>query len=242
VDRVVALEEFQITIVNTATIDSDQTPPQSDTVDLSLITVIDPRITKQVDPARAQIGDQVTFVLIVHNYGNANATNVVVRDQLPIDLDLLSASSTRGVVEMAVGAGGVFTVTIDVLGPGEDVFITVHARVNENAHPLPATIHNLATLEFDQGIPRVSDEVTVYIPSQGDGDGGDDDDDDDGGQPTPTPTLYLPVITPTPAVQYLPETGNGCPPVDGPSPAVGLMLMALFLGVLAVLVPAARRR
>jgi len=192
---------------------------------------VDPRITKQMDPARAQVGDEITIVLIVRNYGNANATNVIVSDQLPPELDLLSASATRGSVNAVYGAGGVFTVTIGVLGPAEDSIITARARVNENAHPLPMTIINVALLDFEEGDPVPSNPTSVYVPTE-EGDGGDDDDDGDP-LPTPTPTPPLPIVTPTPAVNYLPETGVGRPTGGAGFPGV-IVLVAWLAAAIAL--------
>ena len=223
--------ELQVTIVNTAAITSDQTPVQTDTVDVPIITVVDPRITKQMDPARAQVGDEITIVLIVRNYGNADATNVSVSDQLPPELDLLSASATRGSVNAVYGAGGVFTVTIGVLGAAEDSIITARARVNANADPLPMTIINAAMLDFEEGDPVSSNTTTVDVPKE-ERDGGDDDDDDDRDPlPTPTPTPSLPIVTPTPAVNYLPETGVGQPPGGAGFPGAIVLVASLAAAV-----------
>jgi uncharacterized repeat protein (TIGR01451 family) len=246
---IVPFEEYHLTITNTATIDSNETPTQTDSVDVPLVTVVDPRLTKQMDPTRAQVGDEITIVLIVRNHGNANATNVVVRDQLAPELDLLRVSATRGVVDAVYGAGGVFTVTIDVLGPGEDSIITARARVNESADPLPAIIRNEAALTFQEGSPRVSNITTVNVPIHDGGDDDDDDDDDDdrGPSPTPTPTpMPVTVITPTPAVFYLPETGVGQSPAGTGLPVgivllAGLLALAALLTLFAALSAAARR-
>jgi uncharacterized repeat protein (TIGR01451 family) len=231
--RIVSFAELRVTIVNTATIGSDQTPTQTDTVDVPIVSVVDPRITKQMDPARAQVGYEITIVLIVRNYGNANATNVVVSDQLPPELDLLSASATRGSVNAVYGAGGVFTVTISALGPGEDSIITARARVNANANPLPITIINAALLDYEEGDPVSSNTTTVDVPKE-DSDGGDDDDDDDDRDPPSTPTPPLPIITPTPAVHYLPETGVGRPSGGAGVPGVIVLVTLLALAVTLV--------
>jgi uncharacterized repeat protein (TIGR01451 family)/LPXTG-motif cell wall-anchored protein len=218
----VPFEEYYLTIVNTATIGSDQTPTDTDDADVPLITIVDPRLTKQVDPRYAQIGDEITIVLIVRNYGNANATDVVVRDQLPNELDLLSVQATRGVTDAVFGAAGVFTVTINVLAPNEDSIITARARVNENADP-PVTIRNQATVDFSEGASRTSNPTTVEVPGE--------EDDDDAPTPTPTPTpTFIPTPTGTPAVSYLPETGVGRPPTG-----IGLVGLVWLLVGLALI-------
>jgi uncharacterized repeat protein (TIGR01451 family) len=234
---ILPFEELRVTIFNTATIDSNETPPVTDRVDVPLIAVVDPRITKQMDPTRAQVGDEITIVLIAQNYGNANATQVVIHDQLPLELDLLSVSPPPGSTLAAVyGPGGAFSVTLGVLAPDQVVVVTALARVNQNAHPLPLTIVNAATLEFDEGGPRISNDTTVNIPTR-DGGGSDDDEDDLTPLPSPTPiSTPVLIIVATPAVLSLPETGVGRPPTGTGLPSIALVAVAVAVTMLARLV------
>jgi uncharacterized repeat protein (TIGR01451 family) len=225
--EIVPFERFDITIVNTATISSDQTPPTSDTVDNHLVSLVDPVITKAVDPTQAHPGDVVTFTLTVRqNPGsNGSVTNVQIVDYIPIYVDILNVVTTTGTVEVA---GRVITWTISELAPSQVEMMTIRTLVNSNANPPPVTIRNQAILSFDrQEYGRVSNIVAVLVPAPP---GGGDHHHHE--QPTPTaPPAPVPSATPTPPVYFLPETGEGPPPPpDGSAwPELAMILMALLV-------------
>jgi len=105
------------------------------------IQIADPSITKVANVATAQVGDTVTFSIIVTNQGNATASDVVVEDSLPGFLSLNGVNATRGVVNVS---GATIRVTIGDLAPGEVVTITVTAQITASAEPPNNT--NVATV------------------------------------------------------------------------------------------------
>jgi uncharacterized repeat protein (TIGR01451 family) len=103
-------------IVNTAEIvaadqpDADSTPnnaaPGED--DIATQTVSDPAIdlslTKDVDSANVNVGENVTFTITVSNAaGMGNATGVVVRDLLPAGLTFVSDNPSQGTYDAGTG-------------------------------------------------------------------------------------------------------------------------------------------
>ncbi len=54
------------------------------------------RIEKRVDKDTASIGDKLTYVFRLENYGNAEATNVTLRDDLPENFTVESIQSETG--------------------------------------------------------------------------------------------------------------------------------------------------
>lgn len=234
---IIPLETVELTITNSATIDSNETPPITDTVTNPLLRIIDPRITKVGDPAQARPGDLVEYHIEVWNPAppaNANATNVIVIDQLPPQLTLIDYTITApagvtvndsrvdGIVPIVGHPLGItqslvstITLEIPVLPPlpnNQRVRLFITAQVNDVANPPPVDIINLATLNFTEGDERVDGEsvnVPPVRPPQGDDD--DDDDDDVVAAPAPPPA---PTAAPPPAaaeltlpVTFLPETG-----------------------------------
>jgi uncharacterized repeat protein (TIGR01451 family) len=234
--EIVPFEEFLVTIVNTATISSDQTPPQHSTVTNTLISRVEPQLTKRSTPSEVQIGDVVTTTITVQNTGNSNATDVVVHDQLPIYLDLMSVTSPRGTVDINFAAR-VFSVTVPALGPGEEFMITVLTVVNGNASPPPVTIVNNATLTFSEGSPRTSTSIVLVppppVPAPPSKPPSTKKKHEAEPTPTPIPTLTpvpTPPPTPTPAVLFLPETGEGGPPADLRWWPLALLVTGLLVG------------
>ncbi len=89
--------------------------------------IIDLELTKDVDPAQVQVGEQTTFTISVVNQGPDDATGVEVTDTLPAGLTYVSDNaggaydSTTGVWtigDLAVGASVSmeFNVTVDDIG------------------------------------------------------------------------------------------------------------------------------
>ncbi len=72
-------------------------PTEDDQASVSVIPrVIDLSLTKTVDDARPNVGQDVTFTIIVRNDGPDGATGVRVLDQLPAGLTLKSATPAVG--------------------------------------------------------------------------------------------------------------------------------------------------
>ncbi len=226
---IVAFDTVIINVTNVATLTSDQTPPQTDVVTNPVIRVVDPLLTKVVNPREASPGDLVNFTLTVDNPSppsNANATNLVLVDPLPLLVDLVAftVSSTPSgrvgsvtVVTNTVPIVGhplgitqavatTITVNIPVLGPNERVILNLTTRVNNLASPPPQTIRNIAFLTFNEGqVPPARVSVDVPMPPRRD----DDDDDNLPPPPVATPITPPPIIQPAPTLpaQYLPDTG-----------------------------------
>jgi uncharacterized repeat protein (TIGR01451 family) len=106
------------------------------------VPVLDPTISKRVDPPFALPGDHVTWTMIVSNPGSTAATNVVVTDTMPNEVEILAVSSSSGTVTFS---GQTVTFNQAVLGPGQALTIEVLTRVRAGAVP-PYSIHNLAAL------------------------------------------------------------------------------------------------
>lgn len=92
----------------------------------------DPAVSKSVSPGSAGIGETVVYTILVTNLGGLPATGVVVDDTLPVFLELVDATATRGVVTTS---GRTVRVEIGDLAAGETVEVRVSARVLAPATP-----------------------------------------------------------------------------------------------------------
>lgn len=131
------------TLTNTGTFDTDQTDPVSDsvttTVTVPTLTVTTPSvlgvsaeaklgITKSVDKAIANPSDTVTYTIVVSNTGEADATSVVVTDNLPDGFTFVEggkATKTWKVGTLAAGASQTLTYQVKV---GKDVAAGEHVN------------------------------------------------------------------------------------------------------------------
>ncbi len=146
------------------------------------ILIGDPQISKTAIPDCCNLGDPVTFVIVVTNIGNADVTNVWITDTLPAELVLQTVTTTKGLVTVQ---GNHFEVRIDRISPGEIVTIVVHAVVRTGI-PTDIVLVNTVYLYSDQGNRQDSAEVLIKPP---------------GGCPTP------PILPPTGEFGTRPEGG-----------------------------------
>jgi uncharacterized repeat protein (TIGR01451 family) len=87
------------------------------------IEVSQPQLSiRKTGPNAALIGREVPFEIIVRNTGNAPAQNVIVRDQLPVNLQPLSVAG-QGAVQ---GQSAIWN--LGILGPGEERRVGLTAR------------------------------------------------------------------------------------------------------------------
>jgi uncharacterized repeat protein (TIGR01451 family) len=89
-------------------------------------SVIDLSLNKKVDNITAQIGDTVTFSLIVHNDGPSTATGIQVTDQLPTGFSYISddgsgdyAANIWMVNDLIAGERDTLKIMAEVLGSGD---------------------------------------------------------------------------------------------------------------------------
>src|SRR5690606_36028214 len=81
-------------------------PGEDDQASVTLSSELaDLSLTKTVDNATPQLGDEVTFTITVSNAGPSTATGISVSDVLPEGLTLISAVPSQGTI-----AGGIWTV------------------------------------------------------------------------------------------------------------------------------------
>ncbi len=124
-------------ITNSAQINSsDQTDPDStpgNSVagedDIATITVspqlVDVSLSKTIDTASPNVGQNVTYTVTASNAGPSTATNLVIRDLLPSGVTFVSATPSQGSYNTTTGLW-----TIDNLAVGATPTLTLVGRVN----------------------------------------------------------------------------------------------------------------
>ncbi|HNP72925.1 MAG TPA: DUF11 domain-containing protein [Kouleothrix sp.] len=81
--------------------------------DIDAIAAADLSLTKSVDQPRPNVGDTVTFDIVVLNSGPANATDLVVSDPLPAGLEFVAATPSAGSYDDASGDWSVGTLPVN---------------------------------------------------------------------------------------------------------------------------------
>lgn len=132
------------TITNTATKtheDQYDPSPADDTVSVTIgVAEADVDITKVVNKARANVGENVIFTITVRNRGPNPASGLVFIDKLPLGLKYIQAIPSVGTISQAAnyilwnlgslanGQSAVLTITTEVISPGnlENIVRKVH--------------------------------------------------------------------------------------------------------------------
>ncbi|MBI5928233.1 MAG: DUF11 domain-containing protein, partial [Chloroflexi bacterium] len=157
-------------VINTATADSDQTPPVSDTVTVVIpigqppnILYFDPSISKigRLGPGQlGLVGEDLTWFVTITNIGNAPGTNVVICDVLVSELQVNSATIDVGTVTVQ---GQEVCFFVDTLAPGQ----VINGQINSTVLDTPASgvIQNTVTLTGTgtDGVVQV-ESATAVVP------------------------------------------------------------------------------
>ncbi len=126
-------------------------------------TIADPAVTKYGDPASAQVGSLVTFLITVSNLGNAASGNVVVTDTVPAFLDIVSVSVSPGSGFPTSVSNNTITISFGALAPGAVYTVEVVTRVNALGTP-PGGANNVS-LATDAANDRLTsnDASSAYL-------------------------------------------------------------------------------
>ncbi len=118
----------------------------------------DLEITKSIDDAMPNVGDNVTFTINLTNHGPDPATSVTALDQLPSGYDFVSSNSNFGTYSQATGIW-----TAGSIANGQTATLTIVATVNETVD-----YSNTATITgSDQEDPEGANNTsTVTVTTQ----------------------------------------------------------------------------
>ncbi|WP_083904823.1 dockerin type I domain-containing protein [Rhodopirellula sp. SWK7] len=120
------------TLTNTAsvvapTVTESNTINNFDSVSVTLSPVADVRVTKAVDVATAQPGQQITYTVNVENLGPAVSTSVIAVDTLPSGVTFVSGIGPNGPLS---DSNQIVTVDIGQLAPGAITSFTIVVTIN----------------------------------------------------------------------------------------------------------------
>lgn len=177
--------------------DGDTDADTNLTLDFGVFEELDLSVTKIVDNATPNVGDNVTFTITVANAGPADGTNITIDDVLPTGLTYVSDTPSQGTYNSATGVWTVGTVvasanaTLDVVATvtstgtksntaqvtavdQPDVDSTPNNGVateddQDNADVTPQIADVSLTKTVSNGTPNVGDNVTYTITATNDG-------------------------------------------------------------------------
>ena len=145
-------------ISNTSTVTADDlTEGRSSTAVVTVINVVDVdlSISKIASPTIVNTGDSLEYNIVVTNNSNNKATNVIVVDTLPDDVEYISATSTQGVCSYIPN-----TVTCDIGDLDGNTSVTITIRVKTL---IPGLISNTATVTADNLTEDRSSTAVVIV-------------------------------------------------------------------------------
>jgi uncharacterized repeat protein (TIGR01451 family) len=155
--------QAELLLVNNASLSAANAATATARHELIFSSIANPAVTKIASSASVFTTSAITFTLTVANLGNAPATQVILSDPLSSFLENVSASSSQGSASYDAAAHKVM-VTIGTLNPGQQVVVTIKARVMASLPvPTPALLPNSAFVTFAEGNQRDSNRVQVVI-------------------------------------------------------------------------------
>ena len=161
------------TIENTASVKSNETKTNNASSDnVTAHPIVDLSINKTVSTTEAKIGDEITYIITVHNYGPSDATGVKVSEKLSEYVSLIEAIPTRGSYDEGTGIwyiGNVadnetLTLTLIVkISAVETIenFVSVSSNENDtNPYNNNYTSENVTVEKLDTPIVLIPEDIT----------------------------------------------------------------------------------
>ncbi len=123
------------------------------------------RFVKSVSPQQAKVGETFTFKIDVENRGTVTLSNVRMSDVFPTQVDLTSATTSRGVAKLNTSTREV-EITIPTLASGEGATIVIQVKVNTSV-ATPKTLRNRGELNWNGGATYLSNAVAYRVLPSG---------------------------------------------------------------------------
>ena len=149
-------------VVNRAEAQSDTTPIIS-TEETTTVTP-DLEIIKDDSPNAIEVGDLLEYTLTIENQGNSNAANVQVLDELPDEVEFVSADPSQGTCDEQ--PDNVVDCDLNNINAGQTVTVDILVEALE-----AGTITNTAEV-FAGNVTTAIDEDTEASRIRGNGNGG----------------------------------------------------------------------
>ena len=111
----------------------------------------EPYIIKVGNPPVAPPGSEITYTIRVINPTDETATDMVIQDVMPDIIEILDASATDGDLEID---GQNITLSLDELGAGERVTLTIDARVSDDDEAVEAIINTACVTSSSNPSPN----------------------------------------------------------------------------------------
>jgi uncharacterized repeat protein (TIGR01451 family) len=156
-------------INDTATVTSSTPDPNTAnntaTGALTYISSADVSITKTSAPNPVVAGTNLTYTITAHNAGPSTAPNVVVKDTLPAQIAVVSATPSVGSCSGGIPGNPAQPLictlgSLTATGPGSTATITVVVKVN-SATPDGTILINNASIASDAGDPNNGNNVAT---------------------------------------------------------------------------------
>lgn len=129
-------------------------------------SLYDPAITKSGSPATVRSGDTVIYTITVGNNGTANASGVILTDDLPDMLDLVNIDISPNLGQTVTITGNRFTIDFGTVRPVDSFTVTVVTTVNALGVPPGGTNRaSLASTSFPDPTFNNSSSVDTAIYS-----------------------------------------------------------------------------
>lgn len=125
------------------------------------VMMADPAVSKRGGVAVARLGDIVPFTITVTNHGATDAADVVVVDELPAFLELVSASASQGEIVSSPRAARLL---LGSVAPGAEIVFEVITRVVGPAQaPDNRNRVNLSSSSITDSLANNSDAAVIEI-------------------------------------------------------------------------------
>ena len=116
---------------------------------------------KSVDLDYADVGDVITYTVIISNSGNIPAINTLFQDNIPVGTTFVTDSLTLDGITQ-IGADPAIGFTIPTIAIADNVIITFEVTV-DSLLPIPTQVNNFATIDYPTKTPFDTNTVITEL-------------------------------------------------------------------------------
>lgn len=143
----------------TGTLPINFTPALGDEVTYSILNAAPETFSKSVDKSNADIGDVLTYTVVVNNPNDFAVNNVLVTDATPVGTTYVGNLTVSAPFTGTTLSSGI---TITSIGPNSSVTLTWQVQVN-TVPPIQNPINNIASVSVPGGTSGVTNIASTKV-------------------------------------------------------------------------------
>ncbi|WP_298499694.1 Ig-like domain repeat protein [uncultured Methanobrevibacter sp.] len=161
-----------VVVVTSSENDTDPSTNRDEIDNITAVNIVDVSVNKTVSKTTAKVGDEIVYVITVHNYGPCDATDVNVTEKLSDNVVLIKYNATIGdynaseniwyIGKLTNGSTHTLTLTVEIIREGtiENAVILKSNETDTNMTNNNYTSENVTAEKYSTPIDLKTENIT----------------------------------------------------------------------------------